>query len=194
MNKIDYENIRKELESRKVKFKEGGELSIECIQRQSNEVLEEILKSEHECSVLPDYVAELMRIVDETFAKYGTDKDNVIVLQSVNDMNKPELESTQILEKINFTHKSNEIVRPIGSDDRFFDFDFEFDMCVSDLIVCLDELREPDIVDVFKNDKNICGDKWHGVIAITRNYEYIYFVISEDGVVKDQKINLIRKF
>lgn len=120
INRVDIENIEKELKARKAaqySFSEGGELREEDVKGKSESELRLII-SEYTNSKKVRTEEEIKRIVDNLFQKYGKEGDNMIALTCAYV---PERKTRDYdegpLSAIDFNdHEYNKLYYPICSD------------------------------------------------------------------------------
>lgn len=175
MNKIDYENIQRELDSRKVKFKNGGELSIAEIKIKTTEELERILEDNKKTKPI-DWVAALKQSVDEAFDFFGHNGESMIVLEVLN-------RSTSEWNEIRFTNKEYFSFVPITTS-------IDYDICINDIMCCLEELKVESCrkyVESYDREKTYKA----AFTVISKDYEHKIFLIDEDENVT---IRTIKQF
>lgn len=194
MNKIDYENIKKEIASRAVKYDEGGELSIEYIQRQEVGTLLDIIK-DYENRAQVAKTNNLKSLIDDMFQKYGDEENNMIVLESVYAPDR-HLKEEDPMELPFVNYKWNKLAFPVGMEWNATEYDdvFEdYNDMVENIKSVLFELDAPNANELFAEDDSI-NECWYGVTALTRNYEYVYFVLRDDGILLNNKITTYKTF
>lgn len=194
MNKIDYENIKKEIASRTVKFENGGELGIEYIQRQELSALREMLKA-FENDGREAKIKYLKTLVDDMFQKYGDDENNMIVLQSVCAPDRSLCESDP-MELYYLDSRWNKRIHPVGMEWDSCEYDDVYDdynTMLENIIDSLLKLDMPDINELFEHDDSV-NECWYGVSAITKDYEYIYFIFRDDGILLNDAIYSVKTF
>lgn len=208
MNKVDIENIKKELNKRKAaeyKFESGGDLSQSDIINATTENLDK-MKEDFFNSEKGDAAEKIKKIVDEIFEKYGNENDNIIILGACNyydDLRCVSI-SDNPLEDIDFEgfdHKYNKLAYPIGRNYDLHHYDEhkhnyvngkDDSMCnellkrTMDIEFLLPKLGLSSIEDYWNNDNDAINECWYGVHAITKNYKIVTFVIREDGMLCDE--------
>lgn len=188
MNKIDYENIKKEIASRAVKFEEGGELSVEYIQRQDVSTLQNMLK-DYDNDEQTALVKHLKKLVDDMFQKYGNEENNMIVLESVYAPERS-LVDEDPLEHYYLDVRWNKIAHPVGMEWESSEYDDVFEDYNDMVDDIRDVLRKLDVKDahkIFVGDDRV-NECWSGVTAITRDYRCVYFNFRNDGILMNDKI------
>lgn len=216
MNKIDIENIRKELNKREAaeyKFESGGDLSQSEILNTTTEDLNKMIKD-----FLDDGKTkasqEIKKIVDEIFKKYADATDNMIVLGACNYYDEDRHVSFvgEPLKEIDFDgfgHDYNKLAFPIGRnyDLRAWNYDsggyiggadddkYEGLMKeVKKIVDLLPDLGLTDIEKYWDNDNDAINECWYGVHAITKDYQIVAFVIRDDGMLCDENDKCFNSF
>lgn len=182
MNKIDYENIQRELDSRKVKFKVGGDLSTAEIKIKTTEELERILEDSKKTKPI-DWIAELKQSVDKAFDFFGHTGEYMIVLEVIN-------RSSNGWNAVGFIDKEYPGVVPTVTSAQDFGLSIDYDMCINDIMCCLEELKEENCrkyVESYDREKMYKG----AFTVISKDYEYKIFLIDEDENVT---IRTIKQF
>ncbi len=217
MNKIDLENIKKELEKRKAAnyiFQKGGDLSQSEILNTTTEDLNKIIKD-----FLDDGETkasqEIKKIVDEIFKKYAEGNDNMIVLGACNYYDEDRHVSfvEEPLKEIDFdgfSHDYNKLAYPIGRnyDLRAWNYDNgggyiggadddkyeELMKEVQKIVALLPDLGLTDMENYWDNDNDSLNEMWYGVHAITKDYKIVAFVIRDDGMLCDEEDKCFNSF
>lgn len=205
MNKVDIENINKELAKRKAAnytIKEGGELSTAFIQSSSTEQLEKLIdtfKNDKKNTANE----KIKAIVDEIFEKYAEGNDNSIILGACcyYDDSRCIYESENPLVAIDFDgfgHRYNDKIYPIGrgwdltrySMERHKTVDGEDDKKYEDLHSKCEQINEllGDIgvktnSEYYEEDNDGINEMWYGVHAITKDYKIVTFTMRNDGML-----------
>lgn len=204
MNKIDIENINKEIEKRKAakyKWTQGGDLTRAELESATDKKLNEYLEM---CKGQTKEINtnEIKKLVDEAFAKFSTDpEDNMIVLGACNysDDSRHAWEVDNALEYIYFDghgHEYNKLAYPIGRD---FDFSYyghegteddkleEFNTTIVNKIKeYLVEMGMQPVEEYWQENNESINECWFGVHAITKDYKVVVFVIRDDGMLCDE--------
>ena len=205
MNKIDIENINKEIEKRKAakyKWTSGGDLTREAIEDATDKQLNEYLKK-YKSQTKEINTEEIKKLVDEAFAKFSTDpEDNMIVLGACDysDDSRHAWEVDNAFEYINFdgfNHDYNKLAYPIG---RYFDFSYydhegteddkleEFNTIIVNKIKdYLVEMGMQPVEEYWQENNEPINECWYGVHAITKDYKVVVFVIRDDGMLCDEE-------
>jgi len=210
MNKIDVENIKKEIAKRKAanyKWKSGGELSRNEITSKTDSELNALLekfKNKGKAAA----IAEIKKLVDEAFAKYSTDpEDNMIVLGACfySDDSRDVYEVDSPLDDINFdgfNHDYNKLAYPIGRDYDLSYWEYKagkqhqgkddskyekLNKTITQKIVSLfSDLGLDSIEKYWADNDDALNELWYGVHGITKDYQIVAFVIRNDGMLCDE--------
>lgn len=203
MNKIDLENIKKELEKRKAanyKFQKGGELTKYTIESYTDKKLQELIDdyNKNNTSRLENEIKEL---VDSIFSRWSDESDdNMLVLGSVYCPEKRIIED----DSINFTN--NNLYKPVGrfwegkdywSRDKMSQEELEkidntvwnpFYEDIGKLKSKVYNLLElEDTSDYFEDDIDSLNEYWYGVLGIMKDYKVVSFIIRNDGLLNGEK-------
>jgi len=202
MNEFDFENIKNELVKREAAnyvWKDGGEMSKDDVILRTTNELNDLLKDYDNFKKM-NVEAEIKKLVDEIFAEFGDEEDNMIILGGGNYIEDSRHFSYhtigEIFESINFNDEPrwNPYAHPVG---RNFDFsswnhkgnkedDDKFDKLIKKTEKLLDNLANiPSIkpIDAYWSDNNdSLNECWYGCHAITRDYKIYAFVIRDDGL------------
>lgn len=216
MNKIDIENIRKELNKREAaeyKFESGGDLSQSEILNTTTENLNKMIKN-----FLDDGETKasqkIKKIVDEIFKKYAEGNDNMIVLGACNYYDEDRYVSfvEEPLKEIDFDgfgHDYNKLAYPIGRDYdlRAWDEDNggyiggadddkyeELMKNVQKIVALMPDLGLTDIEKYWDDNNDEINECWYGVHAITKDYKIVTFVIRDDGMLCDDNDKCFNSF
>ena len=208
MNKIDLENIKKELEKRKAAnyiFQKGGDLSQSEILNTTTEDINKMIKDFLD-NGKTKASQEIKKIVDEIFKKYAEGNDNMIVLGACNYYNENRHVSfvKEPLKEIDFDgfgHNYNKIAYPIGRDYdlSWYDFDNnnyvngadddkyeELMKGVQKIVALMPDLELTNMENYWDEDNEAINECWYGVHAITKDYKIVTFVIRDDGMLCDE--------
>lgn len=193
MNKADIANIKKVIALKKAEqfvASKGGEYTISQLKLLTIEDLQKMLDDETNKKKATLKI-DIKRQVDNIFNKFGEDSDNMIVLSACYF---PDHEVWQVefpMEDIDFARDDeyNTIANPIGrywdvknneknhgKDDELFDL-------TRDLEKTLKKYGIGDSFYYFEDDNDALNEYWYGVVAITRDYRVVKFVIRDDGMV-----------
>ena len=123
MNKTDVKNMKSLLKYRKViaegaKFVDGGDYTEEQLSIMDNSELKNKIDN-FENNVKNKYIAQLKKLVDEMFEKYGKEGDNMIAVYDANVCERYISEGEGPLKDINFdgfSGKYNKLYHPICHD------------------------------------------------------------------------------
>lgn len=203
MNKIDLENIKKELEKRKAanyKFQGGGELTKSTIENYSDKKLQELIDdyNKNNTSRLENEIKEL---VDSIFSRWSDESDdNMLVLGSVYCPEKRIIED----DSINFTN--NNLYKPVGRFWEGKDYWSRYEMSQEELeridntvwnpfYEDIDKLKNKvyslleleDTSDYFEDDIDSLNEYWYGVLGIMKDYSVVSFIIRNDGLLNEEK-------
>lgn len=197
MNKIDYENIKRELEIRSDShFESGGELDIEYIKRECTSFLQGMIET-YENKEHIAHSTHLKKLVDDVFQKYGDEENNMIVLQAVFAPDHSSIhESDPISELYYLDSRWNKQIHPVGmkwTSEEYDDVYDDYNSMIEDINTELNHLNVDNAVKLFTWNDSI-NEYWFGVTAITRDYKYIYFVFREDGILLNDKIFIEKTF
>ena len=194
MNNIDIENIKKELAKRKAanyECKDGGEMTKDDIMLRTTKELNELLKN-YENTKKNKISENIHKLVDDIFKKYAEDADNMIPLSCTN---RPEYRlygdtgievySSVMLSDID-GYNNNPHIKPIAR--NWFEEDKRWETYAEDLAKLIDEtskVKVPYAEEEFEDDGESLNEYWYGIIAITRNYKIVRFVMRDDGLPED---------
>ena len=194
MNNIDIENIKKELAKRKAanyEWKDGGEMTKDDIMLRTTKELNELLKN-YENTKKNKISENIYKLVDDIFKKYAEDDDNMIPLSCTN---RPEYRlygdtgievySSVMLSDID-GYNDNTHIKPIAR--NWFEEDDRWETYAEDLAKLIDEtskVKVPYAEEEFEDDGESLNEYWYGIIAITRNYKIVRFVMRDDGLPED---------
>ena len=210
MNKVDLENIKKELAKREAAnyvFEGGGELSKDDIMLRTTEELTKLVEDFNNATT-NTASAKIREIVDEMFAKYGEEGDNMVLLSAAFC---PEREVYEVDEpfSINFNDdRWNRLYKPICrnwegscywdrkdmSKAKIAEWDKKWDEYYKDVTrLCeqVDKVNNPVVCssaeEHYEDDNEALNEYWHGVIGIMKDYRLVAFVIRDDGLLCDEK-------
>lgn len=203
MNKIDLENIKKELEKRKAanyKFQKGGELTKYNIESYTDKKLQELIDdyNKNNTSKLENEIKEL---VDSIFSRWSDKSDdNILVLGSVYCPEKRIIEN----DYIDFTN--NNLYKPVGRFWEGKDYRSRVKMSQEELeridntvwnpfYKDIDKLKSKvynlleldDTSDYFEDDIDSLNEYWYGVLGIMKDYSVVSFIIRDDGLLNEEK-------
>ena len=206
MNKTDIKNIKEVLKVRKYQpeFQEGGDLSWEQITSKTTEELEKMVESE-EARIKQEVSEEIKKLVDEIFAKYSEEDDNMIVLGGAGrgcDNSRHVCEEDDILEQVDFNgfgHRYNKLAYPVGRYWEIPSYKNQYSGWDADkykgYLELANKIKEklPDLgldpIERYWDDDDLADaicECWHGVHAITKDYMIVSFVIRDDGMLCDE--------
>lgn len=210
MNSIDLKNIKEVIKYRELvekgpKF--NDEDSTMTLEQLNNTSIKELKKmvSDFENNVTKNNTEEFKKIVDEIFEKWGTERDNMIVLSVANVFDNYATELSDPLGNIEFDAVYNRAsVHPVGcefdglsywqrseaSDEELAMWDKKIDAFSKDikrLLKAADKLRIKTAEKYWDTEGNLSSlnKLWHGVIAVKKNYDIVSFVIPNDGIMID---------
>lgn len=210
MNSIDLKNIKEVIKYRETvekgpKF--NDENSTMTLEQLNNTPIKELKKmvSNFENNVAKTNTEEFKKIVDEIFEKWGTQRDNMIVLSAANVFDNYVDESSDPLGDIEFDSSYNHAsVHPVGcefdglsywqrseaSDEELAVWDKKleaFDKDMKRLLKSADKLRIKTAEKYWdtEGDLSSLNELWYGVIAVKKNYDIVSFVIRNDGLFGD---------
>ena len=199
MNKIDIENIKKELAKRKAanyEWKDGGEMTKDDIMLRTTNELNELVK-DFETKKQNSISEKIHKLVDNIFKKYGEDNDNMIPLSCAY---RPEYRlygdtgievySSVMLSDIN-GYNDNPHVKPIAR--NWNEEDERWESYTENLAKLVDETfkaKVPYAEEQWECNGEALNKYWHGVIAITRDYKIVGFEMRYDGLPQNSnKLN-----
>lgn len=199
MNKIDIENIKKELAKRKAanyEWKDGGEMTKDDIMLRTTNELNELVK-DFETKKQNSISEKIHKLVDDIFKKYAEDDDNMIPLSCayrpeyrVYGDTGIEVYSSVMLSNVD-GYNDNPHIKPIAR--NWFEEDEHWESYTEDLAKLVDETSKakvPYAEEQWKNDGESLNEYWYGVIAITRDYKIVGFEMRDDGLPQDSnKLN-----
>lgn len=198
MNKIDVENIKKEIARRKALknlFKDGGEMPHSDIRNASDEELKKFLK-DFENKSKEEAGAKIRKLVDEFFNKYGGEGDTMIPISAANryDYSIDGFYDLDVYDEVNLSIDavSNPDIKVIGrnwdEDDKRWE---QFGKDLANFNSQVTKLGKiPAAEDFWEDDGDSINEYWYGVIVITKDYVVQGFEIRNDGLAQnDKKIN-----
>ena len=209
INKVDIENIEKELKARKTasySIKSGGTLSKEELKGKSESELKQLI-SDFKSSKETIAIREIKELVDNLFKKYGEEGDNMIAISCAYvPERKTYADEEGPLSAIDFNgfgHRYNKLYYPICSDwecanywgrkDRIKEELEEWDkkweeywQDINELQGKLDDIDIPTAEEYWGNDNDALNECWFGVIGIMKDYRIVAFVIRNDGMLSDE--------
>lgn len=185
MNTFDISNIRSIIQFRESKpnFIQGGDLSAEELGRMHTDTLKEMLK-EYENRIIPSIKAE----VDLIFNKFAEPGDNVIILDMTNYyddgryLSDCEDDFTSI-DFGGFENRYNKLYYPINVENMDNE---EYYQQFTELRDNLYAIGIPTAIENWEDDNDALNEYWYGVIAITKDYKVVDFVIRDDGMLCDE--------
>ena len=207
MNKADIENINKELKKRSAsnyKWNDKGDLTKDDVMLRTTKELQQLLEDfkNNETKTATDKVK---KIVDEMFAKYGTENDNMIVFSAAYVPERTTYEVDKPLADINFNwEKYNKLYLPIcrnwecaGYWDRqdrdkkeLAEWDKKWKEYYKDVESLKKEIYKiKDVLpaeDLWEDDNEELNELWYGVVGIMKDYKVVSFVIRDDGMLGDE--------
>ena len=196
MNKIDLINIRNIIADRKREkpnFIKNGTFS----QNSLNELSTESLQDLEEVHV--KYFNNIIKNkVDEIFKIFGKEGDNCIVISAANyydDSRRVNEVEDDIMSEINFDdHDFNNLYYPVcdhwprwrynclltdKEQKQWDDYYMNYLNPLYDLVTLVYFNAE----EYYREDNDALNEYWYGVIAITKDYKLITFVIRNDGIL-----------
>lgn len=201
MNEFDIKNIKKELEKRKINsydwWSDEGTISMHEIENMSIFELNRLL-NEFNNNKKKNAEIEIKKLVDEIFAEFGDEEDNMIILGGGNYYDEDrcfnELTISELFERIDFNDEQyNPHAHPVGRNLNITYYnhagdkedDKKFDRLVNkskELANKLSNLPIKSIDKYWSNNNNALNEMWYGCHAITRDYKIYAFVIRDDGL------------
>ena len=196
MNNTDIVNIKKELAKRKAanyEWKDGGEMTKDDVMLRTTKELNELVK-DFETKKQNSISEKIHKLVDDIFAKYGEENDNMIPLSCAN---RPEYRfygdtGIKVYNSIMFSdidsYNDNPHIKPIAR--NWCEEDKRWQSYGEDLAKLVDETSKakvPYAEDVFEDDGESINEYWYGVVAITRDYNIVLFIMRDDGLPEDDK-------
>lgn len=185
MNTFDISNIRSIIQFRESKpnFIQGGDLSVEELGKMHTDTLKEMLK-EYENRIIPSIKAE----VDLIFNKFAKPEDNVIILDMTNyyDDGRYLSECDDDFTSIDFSgfeNRYNKLYYPINVENMDNE---EYYQQFTELRDNLYAIGIPTAIENWEDDNDALNEYWYGVIAITKDYKVVDFVIRDDGMLCDE--------
>lgn len=183
MNAFDASNIRSIIQFRELKpnFVKGGDLSVEELERIHTNTLKEMLK-EYERRITPSIKAE----VDLIFNKFAEPGDNIIILDMTNydDRYLSDCEDDfSYIDFSGFENKYNKLYYPINIENMGNE---EYYQQFIELSNNLHAIGIPTAIENWEDNNSALNEYWYGVIAITKDYKVVDFVIRNDGMLCDE--------
>lgn len=199
MNKIDIENIKKELAKRKAanyEWKDGGEMTKDDVMLRTTNELNELLKN-YENTKKNKISENIHKLVDDIFKKYAEDNDNMIPLSCayrpeyrVYGDTGIEIYSSVMLSDVD-GYNDNPYIKPIAR--NWFEEDERWESYTEDLAKLVNETSKakvPYAEEHWEYNGERLNQYWYGVIAITRDYKIVGFEMRDDGLPQDDnKLN-----
>ena len=194
MNTIDLSNIKKELAKRKAanyEWEDGGEMPKDNIILCTTNELNELVKN-FENETKNKISEKIHKLVDDIFAKYGEENDNMIPLSCAY---RPEYRlygetSIEVYNSVTFSdedgYNENIHIKPIAR--NWFEEDERWQSYTIDLAKLVDEtskVKVPYAEEVFEDDGESLNEYWYGIVAITRDYNIVSFIMRDDGLPED---------
>ena len=194
MNNTDITNIKKELAKRKAanyEWKEGGEMSKDDIMLHTTKELNDLLKN-YENAKKNKISENIHKLVDDIFGKYADETDNMIPLSCAH---RPEYriygdEGIEVYSSVMLSdidgYNDNPHIKPIArnwfeDDDRWETYSED----LNNLVNKVADAKVPYAEEEFKDDGESINEYWYGIIAITRDYNIVKFIMRDDGVPED---------
>lgn len=198
MNKIDVENIKKEIARRKALknlFKDGGEIPHSDIRNATDDELKKLL-TDFENKSKEDARIKIRKLVDDFFNKYGGEGDTMIPISAANryDYSIDGFYDIDVYGEVNLSidDVSNPDIKVIGrnwdEDDKRWE---QFGKDLANFNSQVTKLGKiPSAEDFWEDDGDSLNEYWYGVIVITKDYVVQGFEIRNDGLAQnDKKIN-----
>ena len=209
INKVDIENIGKELKARKAasySIKNGGTLSKEELKGKSESELKQLI-SDFKSSKETKAIGEIKELVDNLFKKYGEEGDNMIAISCAYVPERKTYANEEgplsAIDFNGFGHKYNKLYYPICSDwecanywgrknktkEELEEWDEKWEeywQDIDELQGKLDDIDIPTAEEYWKSDNDALNEYWYGVIGIMKDYRVVAFVIRGDGMLCDE--------
>jgi len=204
MNKIDLENIKKELAKREAanyKWEDGGELTKDDIMLRTTKELNKLVKDFNN-SGKTNAEQEIKKLVDDIFEKFSDDpEDNIIILGACNyyDDSRCASECDHPLSHIDFDgfdHEYNKLAYPIGRKlqapcyDNGYKGEKKYYQLMDEASKIVDKFSDIGLQPIFKywdKENEAINECWFGVHGITKDYRIVAFVIRDDGMLCDEE-------
>jgi len=202
MNKIDIENINKELAKRKAanyEWKDGGEMTKDDIMLRTTNELNELVK-DFETKKQNSISENIHKLVDDIFKKYAEDVDCVDNMIPLSCAYRPEYRlygdtGIEVYSSVMFSdidgYNDNPHVKPIAR--NWCEEDERWQSYANDLDNLVDEISKTNVpcaAEHWKDNGEVLNEYWYGVIAITRDYKIVGFEMRDDGLPQDSnKLN-----
>jgi hypothetical protein len=204
MNKIDIENIKKELEKRNYKFKKGGDLTKYTIESYTDRKLQKLI-DDYNKNNTSRLESEIKSLVDSIFSRWSDESDdNMIVLDAAYCPEKRVVLAEDALSNIDFGDE--ELYKPIG---RFWEgrnYWSRAEMSQEELERIDNTIWNPFFEDInrleskvhnllevsdaseyFEDDVDYLNECWYGVLGIMKDYRVVSFIIRDDGLLNEEK-------
>lgn len=209
MNKIDLENIKKELDKRIAEnytFENGGEMSKDEIISKPTEELNKLV-DDFKNGKKKQAAEEIKKLVDLAFEKYSTGPtDNMIVIGACNyyDEDRYVSKSDNAIKDVNFDGfggRYNKLAHPIGRDYDYSYYDYNKrqdvggadDAKMDELLSISHQIEDKfkdlgieNVEDYWIGNDDAINEVWYGVHGITKDYKIVAFVIRNDGMLCDE--------
>ena len=194
MNNIDIANIKKELAKRKAanyEWKDGGEMTKDDVMLRTTKELNKLVK-DFETKKQNSISEKIHKLVDDIFKKYAEDDDNMIPLSCAY---RPEYRlygdtGIKVYSSVMFSdedgYNENPHIKPIArnwfeEDDRWSTYSEDLNNLVNEVA----DAKVPYAEEEFEDDGESLNEYWYGVIAITRDYNIVKFIMRDDGLPED---------
>ena len=197
MNKIDIENIKKELAKRKAanyEWEDDGEMTKDDVMLRTTKELNELITTFNDES--KKIIAEqIKKQVDKIFEKWGKEDDNMILLTCVKrsdyhlwDVDEYDL----ILDAANWEwSKYNKLCHPIMGHEDVDAASEEYEEFEDEVYNLYDLLGKSnykwEAISLFKTDNDGINEYWRGFSAITKDYKIVSFIMRYDGMLCDEE-------
>lgn len=194
MNNVDITNIKKELAKRKAanyEWKEGGEMSKDDIILRTTQELNDLVKN-HENAKKNAISDKVHKLVDAIFEKYADETDNMIPLSCAY---RPEYRlygetGIEVYSSVSLGeedgYNENKHIHAIGR--NWYEEDNRWEDYSEDLAKLVDETAKakvPFAEEEFEDDGESLNEYWYGIVAITRDYNIVRFIMRDDGLPED---------
>ena len=192
MNRTDLNNMKALLKYKEVvangpKFEsENSTITKEELEKYSIDELKTAIDN-FENTETDKYTKELKNLVDEMFAKYGKEGDNMIAVWDAYVYDRDVCEGDNPLKDIcwgGFANKYNELYYPICANNKKVPVEYYGDL--EKLANILRNLKIKDAYDYWEDNNDALNEMWYGVIGVMKDYRVVAFVIRDDGMLCDE--------
>ena len=208
MNKIDIENIKKELAKRNAanyEWADGGDMVKDDIILRTTKELKQLIK-DFENNINQAASIKVKELVDKMFEKYGEEGDNMIALTSAYCPERSTSESDPMdIDWGGFENRYNQLYFPIcrnwdcgnywtrqnKDEETLNKWREKWNEYLTDLNQLQNELKNIkqycSAYQYYKDDNDAINECWYGVIGIMKDYRLVSFVIRDDGMLCDEE-------